>query len=302
MNNAIFNAGDILETIRMIQDECLDIRTTTMGISLLDCIDSDIHKACDKVYDKITRRAEKLVSTGETIEKEYGIPIINKRIAVTPIAMLAAACPNESPVLFAKTLQRAAETCGVNFIGGYSALVHKGFSAGDIALIRSIPEALDVTTRLCSSVNVGSTKSGINMDAVKMMGEIILESAKLTADRQCVGPSKLVACDYVGIVSANKEADKMKKAGFTTTKSEFVNAPIINELPLTLECELVKVIDGSKYLAEIKNVSADEKYLGDDGEIDLSKFTPITYDPVHHGYYRLGERVGNAFKDGAKLK
>ncbi|MEE0240195.1 MAG: DUF711 family protein, partial [Ruminococcus sp.] len=188
----MFNAGDILETIRMIQDECLDIRTTTMGISLLDCIDSDIHKACDKVYDKITRRAEKLVSTGEIIEKEYGIPIINKRISVTPIAMLAAACPNESPVLFAKTLQRAAETCGVNFIGGYSALVHKGFSAGDIALIRSIPEALDITTRLCSSVNVGSTKSGINMDAVKMMGEIILESAKLTADRQCVGPSKLV--------------------------------------------------------------------------------------------------------------
>lgn len=112
----------------------------------------------------------------------------------------------------------------------------------------------------------------------------------------------LVACDYVGIVSANKEADKMKKAGFTTTKGEFVNAPIINELPLTLECELVKVIDGSKYLAEIKNVSADEKYLGDDGEIDLSKFTPITYDPVHHGYYRLGERVGNAFKDGTQLK
>ena len=112
----------------------------------------------------------------------------------------------------------------------------------------------------------------------------------------------LVACDYVGIVSANKEPNKVKKAGFTITKSEFVNAPIINELPLTLECELVKVIDGSKYLAEIKNVSADEKYLGDDGEIDLSKFTPITYDPVHHGYYRLGERVGNAFKDGTQLK
>lgn len=170
MNNTMFNAGDILETIRMIQDECLDIRTITMGISLLDCIDPDIHKACDKVYDKITRKAEKLVSTGETIEKEYGIPIINKRIAVTPIAMLAAACPNDNPVLFAEALQRAAETCGVNFIGGYSALVHKGFSAGDIALIRSIPKALDVTTRLCSSVNVGSTKSGINMDAIKMRG------------------------------------------------------------------------------------------------------------------------------------
>ena len=192
MNSTMFNAGDILETIRMIQDECLDIRTTTMGISLLDCIDPDINKACDKVYDKITRKAEKLVETGEKIEKEYGIPIINKRIAVTPIAMLAAACPKENRVKFAKALQRAAETCGVNFVGGYSALVHKGFSAGDLALIRSIPEALDVTTRLCSSVNVGSTRSGINMDAVRIMGDIVLESAKLTADRQCVGPSKLV--------------------------------------------------------------------------------------------------------------
>ncbi len=191
MNSTMFNAGDILETIRMIQDECLDIRTTTMGISLLDCIDPDINKACDKVYDKITRKAEKLVETGEKIEKEYGIPIINKRIAVTPIAMLAAACPKDSPVKFAKALQRAAETCGVNFVGGYSALVHKGFSAGDLELIRSIPEALDVTTRLCSSVNVGSTRSGINMDAVRIMGDIVLESAKLTADRQCVGPSKL---------------------------------------------------------------------------------------------------------------
>ena len=192
MNSTMFNAGDILETIRMIQDECLDIRTTTMGISLLDCIDPDINKACDKVYDKITRKAEKLVETGEKIEKEYGIPIINKRIAVTPIAMLAAACPKDSPVKFAKALQRAAETCGVNFVGGYSALVHKGFSAGDLELICSIPEALDVTTRLCSSVNVGSTRSGINMDAVRIMGDIVLESAKLTADRQCVGPSKLV--------------------------------------------------------------------------------------------------------------
>ena len=192
MNSTMFNAGDILETIRMIQDECLDIRTTTMGISLLDCIDPDINKACDKVYDKITRKAEKLVETGEKIEKEYGIPIINKRIAITPIAMLAAACPKDSPVKFAKALQRAAETCGVNFVGGYSALVHKGFSAGDLELIRSIPEALDVTTRLCASVNVGSTRSGINMDAVRIMGDIVLESAKLTADRQCVGPSKLV--------------------------------------------------------------------------------------------------------------
>jgi len=194
----MLNVYNILETIRMIQDECLDIRTTTMGISLLDCIDTDIHKACDKVYEKIVTRAEKLVPVGEQIEKEYGIPIINKRISVTPIAMLAAACPGQDPVEFARTLQRAADTCGVNFIGGYSALVHKGFSAGDEALIRSIPEALAVTDNICSSVNIGSTKSGINMDAVKLMGEIVKETAVKTADRDCIGAAKLVVfCNAV---------------------------------------------------------------------------------------------------------
>ena len=194
----MLNVYNILETIRMIQDECLDIRTITMGISLLDCIDTDINKACEKVYNKIVDRAKNLVPVGQQIEKEYGIPIINKRISVTPIAMLAAACPNESPVKFAKALQRAADTCGVNFIGGYSALVHKGFSAGDMALIKSIPEALDVTQNICSSVNIGSTKSGINMDAVKIMGEIVKESAERTADRDCIGPAKLVVfCNAV---------------------------------------------------------------------------------------------------------
>lgn len=194
----MLNVYNILETIRMIQDECLDIRTITMGISLLDCIDTDIDKACEKVYNKIVDRAKNLVPVGQQIEKEYGIPIINKRISVTPIAMLAAACPNESPVKFAKALQRAADTCGVNFIGGYSALVHKGFSAGDMALIKSIPEALDVTQNICSSVNIGSTKSGINMDAVKIMGEIVKESAERTADRDCIGPAKLVVfCNAV---------------------------------------------------------------------------------------------------------
>lgn len=194
----MLNVYNILETIRMIQDECLDIRTITMGISLLDCIDTNIDKACEKVYNKIVDRAKNLVPVGQQIEKEYGIPIINKRISVTPIAMLAAACPNESPVKFAKALQRAADTCGVNFIGGYSALVHKGFSAGDMALIKSIPEALDVTQNICSSVNIGSTKSGINMDAVKIMGEIVKESAERTADRDCIGPAKLVVfCNAV---------------------------------------------------------------------------------------------------------
>lgn len=194
----MLNAYNILETIRMIQDECLDIRTITMGISLLDCIDTDIDKACEKVYNKIVNKACRLVSVGEQIETEYGIPIINKRISVTPIAMLAAACPGESPVKFAMALQKAADTCGVNFIGGYSALVHKGFSAGDMALIESIPEALDITQNICSSVNIGSTKSGINMDAVKLMGKIVKESAERTAGRDCIGPAKLVVfCNAV---------------------------------------------------------------------------------------------------------
>lgn len=194
----MLNVYNILETIRMIQDECLDIRTITMGISLLDCIDTDIDRACEKVYEKIVSRAKNLVPVGQKIEKEYGIPIINKRISVTPIAMLAAACPGQNPVKFAKALQKAADTCGVNFIGGYSALVHKGFSAGDRALIESIPEALDITQNICSSVNIGSTKSGINMDAVSLMGKIVRESAERTVDRDCIGPAKLVVfCNAV---------------------------------------------------------------------------------------------------------
>lgn len=187
----MINVNDILETIRMIQDENLDIRTITMGISLLDCIDADIDKACAKVYEKITRCAKDLVKVGEDIEREYGIPIINKRISVTPIAIISAAC-NQSPVPFAKTLDKAAEAVGVNLIGGYSALVQKGFSAGDEALIRSIPEALACTTRVCSSVNIGSTKTGINLDACKLMGQVVREAAERTVDQKCFGAAKLV--------------------------------------------------------------------------------------------------------------
>ncbi len=193
----MININDIVETINMISEENLDIRTITMGISLLDCADSDADKACQKIYDKITRLAGNLVKVAEDIEREYGIPIINKRISVTTIAMVAAASGG-NPVQFAKTLQKAADSTGVNFIGGYSALVHKGFSAGDEALIRSIPEALSVTTNICSSVNIGSTKAGINMDAVKLMGQIVRETAEITADRDCIGCAKLVVfCNAV---------------------------------------------------------------------------------------------------------
>lgn len=187
----MINLNDILETINMIKQDNLDIRTITMGISLLDCADSDIDVSCEKVYNKIVRLAKDLVKVGCDIEAEYGIPIINKRISVTPIAMLVAVSGGD-PVKYAKALQRAADTVGVNFIGGYSALVQKGFSAGDKELIKSIPRALSETSNICSSVNIGSTKAGINMDAVKLMGEIVRESALLTADRDCIGPAKLV--------------------------------------------------------------------------------------------------------------
>ena len=194
----MINSHDILETINMIDNENLDVRTITMGISLLDCIDPDIDRACDKIYDKICRYAGNLVRTGEDISKEYGIPIIHKRISVTPIAMIAAACQTKNPVRFAKVLDRAASAVGVNFIGGYSALVHKGFGPGDYALIESIPEALSTTECVCSSVNVGTTKSGINMDAVAKMGHIVRETAERTADRDCIGAAKLVVfCNAV---------------------------------------------------------------------------------------------------------
>ena len=188
----MLNSFDILETIKMIEDEHLDIRTITMGISLLDCITGDINTTCDKVYDKITRKAEHLVETGEQIEAELGIPIIHKRISVTPMAMIGAATDATSYVPLAQTLDRAAAACGVNFVGGFSALVQKGFAKGDEILIRSIPEALATTDLVCSSVNVASTKAGTNLDAIRMMGEIIRQTAELTADRQCIGAGKLV--------------------------------------------------------------------------------------------------------------
>lgn len=182
----------ILETIKMIEEEKLDIRTITMGISLLDCIDSDGAKARQKIYDKITRLAKDLVKVGDQITSEFGIPIINKRISVTPISLIAGASNDKDYVAFAKTLDEAAKAVGVNFIGGFSALVQKGYHKGDEILIKSIPQALAQTERVCSSVNVGSTQTGINMDAVKQMGQIIKEAAALTADNSSMACAKLV--------------------------------------------------------------------------------------------------------------
>ncbi len=188
----MLGAFEIIETLDMIQKENLDIRTITMGISLRDCCHSDINISCNKIYDKITRYAEKLVITGENIEKEYGIPIINKRISVTPIALIAESCESADYVKFAQAMDRAAQTVGVNFIGGFSALVQKGYTNGDKKLISSIPEALSTTKLVCSSVNVASTKAGINMDAVAEMGKVIKKCAELTADNGALACAKLV--------------------------------------------------------------------------------------------------------------
>jgi uncharacterized protein (UPF0210 family) len=182
----------ILETVRMIEKEKLDIRTITMGISLFDCIGSSGSKARQKIYDKITRLAKNLVQVGEEIEVEYGIPLINKRIAVTPLALVASASEEKSYVEYAYVLDKAAQEVGVNFIGGFSALVHKGLAQGDKILLESIPQALSETERVCSSVNVANSKAGINMDAVRLMGKIIKETAYLTRDRDSLGCAKLV--------------------------------------------------------------------------------------------------------------
>lgn len=226
---------EIIETIKMIQDECLDIRTITMGISLRDCISHDGNVARRKVYDKITRLAADLVKVGEDIEKEYGIPIINKRISVTPISLIAESCDEDSYVKFAHVLDKAADQVGVNFIGGYSALVHKGYTNGDIKLIKSIPEALCTTKKVCSSVNIATTKTGINMDAVKEMGQIIKKTAHLTADSEGLGCAKLV-------VFANAPEDNPFMAGAFHGIGEpecVINVGVSG--PGTVKCALSKV-------------------------------------------------------------
>ncbi len=219
----MINIFEVAETNEMIEKENLDVRTITLGISLLDCIDADLKLLNEKIYQKIYEAAKDLVATGEYISAEYGIPVVNKRISVTPIALVGgAACKSpEDFVSLAKTLDKAAHEVGVNFIGGYSALVSKGMTAADEMLIRSIPQALSVTERVCSSVNLGSTRTGINMDAVKLMGEMILQTAQATADQDSLGCAKLVVfCNapddnpfMAGAFHGVTEADKVINVG-----------------------------------------------------------------------------------------
>lgn len=304
------STNDILETIKMIQEENLDIRTITMGISLLDCIDSDIDRACDKVYEKMMRAAENHVKTGEDIEKRYGIPIINKRLSVTPIAILAAAAEG-SPVKFAKTLQRVAEGTGVNYIGGYSALVHKGFSAGDMKLIKSIPEALAETTSVCSSVNVGSTRAGINMDAVKLMGKIIKESAEATAKDHCFGAAKIVVfCNAVednpfmaGAFHGIGEPDTVINVGVS---GPGVVRAALSKMPHANMSELAETIKRTAFkitrMGQLVGTEASKALGVPFGIVDLSLApTPAVGDSVAHILEEMGLESCGAYGTTAAL-
>ena len=245
---SLVNYDDVMETISMIQEENLDIRTTTMGISLIDCADSDIDKSCNKINDKICRRAENLVARADEISNELGIPIVNKRVSVTPISILLGVSGGD-PVKYALTLDKAANSVGIDFIGGYSALVQKGLSAGDSELIESIPEALARTNLVCSSVNIGSTKAGINMDAVAKMGFQIKKSAELTKDNQCIGAAKLVVfCNAVednpfmaGAFHGTGEADSVLSVGVSgpgVVRSVLSSMP--SDAPLDEVAEAIK--------------------------------------------------------------
>jgi len=244
----MMNSKNIMQTIQMIDQQHLDIRTITMGISLLDCCDPDPKAACQKIYDKITRSAKDLVKTGEDIEAEFGIPIVNKRISVTPIALVAGASNTEDYVPFAVALDKAREATGVNFIGGFSALVQKGMTPADLKLIRSIPEALATTELVCSSVNIGSTKAGINMDAVALMGRTIKKTAELTADKGGFGCAKLVVfCNAVednpfmaGAFHGVTEADRVINVGVSGPGVVYHALQSVKGAPFDVVAETIK--------------------------------------------------------------
>ncbi len=288
----MINISEVIETNKMIEKENLDVRTITLGISLLDCIDSNADAVCDKVYKKITSVAKDLVKTGKEIEKKYAIPIVNKRISVTPIALVGGAACRETGdfVKIARTLDDAAKEVGVNFIGGYSALVSKGMTAADELLIRSIPEALASTDRVCSSVNVGSTKTGINMDAVRLMGEIIKQTAEYTKDNDSLGCAKLVVfCNapddnpfMAGAFHGVTEADAVINVGVSgpgvvKTALESVRGESFEVLCETIKKTAFKITRVGQLVAK----EASEKLGVPFGIIDLSLApTPAIGDSV----------------------
>ncbi|MBS4804158.1 MAG: PFL family protein [Clostridium sp.] len=295
------NSNNILETIKMIEEEKLDIRTITMGISLLDCIDSDGDKAREKIYNKIVSSAKDLVKVGKEIENEFGIPIVNKRVSVTPISIIAGATDEENYVKFAETLDKAAETLGVDFIGGFSALVQKGYTKGDKILIESIPEALAKTSKVCSSVNVGSSRSGINMDAVRHMGEIIKRTAENTKETKGFGCAKLVVfCNAVednpfmaGAFHGVGEADKVISVGVSgpgvvQRAIEKVKGESFDVLAETIKKTAFKITRMGQLVAK----EASERLGVPFGIVDLSLApTPAVGDSVAHILEEMGLEV-----------
>lgn len=297
------NKTEIFETLRMIEKEHLDIRTITMGISLLDCIDSDGEKARARIYEKITRLAKDLVKTGELIESEFGIPIVNKRISVTPISQIAGASDDTDYVAYAKTLDAAAKAVGVNFIGGFSALVQKGCHKGDKILLASIPEAMAQTDLVCSSVNIGSTRTGINMLAVKQMGEIIKKTAELTADNQGLGCAKLVV--FANAVEDNPfmagafhgvgEADCVLNVGVS---GPGVVQKVVEQLPDASFDDLAEAIKQTAFkitrMGQLVGNEASKRLGIPFGIVDLSLApTPAIGDSVAHILEAMGlEQVG----------
>lgn len=297
----MINKKDILSTIEMIDQQHLDIRTITMGISLLSCCDEDAKKACDKIYDKITGYAEHLVETGEAIEQEFGIPIVNKRISVTPMALVAAASDTQDYVPFALAMDRAAKSCGVNFIGGYSALVQKGMTAADEKLIRSIPEALASTELVCSSVNVGSTRAGINMDAVAIMGRIITETAALTEKDEGLGCAKLVVfCNAVednpfmaGAFHGAGEAEKVINVGVSGPGVVHHALMQVKGAPLDVVAETIKkTAFRVTRMGQLVAKEASERLDTQFGIVDLSLApTPAVGDSVARILEEMGLEV-----------
>ncbi|WP_291631902.1 PFL family protein [Clostridium sp.] len=295
------NSNNILETIKMIEEEKLDIRTITMGISLLDCIDSDGDKAREKIYNKIVSSAKDLVKVGKEIENEFGIPIVNKRVSVTPISIIAGATDEKDYVKFAQTLDKVAETLGVDFIGGFSALVQKGYTKGDKILINSIPEALAKTSKVCSSVNVGSSRCGINMDAVREMGEIIKKTAEYTKDTKGFGCAKLVVfCNAVednpfmaGAFHGVGEADKVISVGVSgpgvvQRALEKVKGESFDVVAETIKKTAFKITRMGQLVAK----EASERLGVPFGIVDLSLApTPAVGDSVAHILEEMGLEV-----------
>ena len=282
---------EVAETLNMVSQQHLDIRTITMGINLAGCADEDMGRMCTKVYDRITGLAADLVPTAEALEREYGIPIVNKRVSVTPIAQIAAACPDADLVPLAHALDRAAETLGIDYLGGYSALVHKGIGDADRRLINCIPQALAETSRVCSSVNVASLRAGINMDAVLMAAQTILDCARLTADRDSVGASKFVCFANMvedspfmaGAVHGTGEADAVINVGVS---GPGVMAAALEELPET--ADMMQVAERIKQTAfkitragELMSREAAKRLGVEKGIVDLSLApTPAVGDSV----------------------